>query len=187
VPRVVAIVFTVTLGAGSLALLVWIFVADVTDAMWTRVMTLFNVFASLGYAGVGYLLGHQVQQVNLGEAQKKTAEAQQKMSEMKREASLALQTEFVGKGVTGATVMPAGVEQRPKKHSRKIRFQSGRERASLQVRFGNNGYVGGSRDTLQPPLNQSLSFFDEQHKVSLHPHQSLRRRGIALHWLGNGS
>jgi hypothetical protein len=35
--------------------------------------------------------------------------------------------------------------------------------------------LGGSRDILQLPLHQSLSLFDEQHKVSLHPHQSLRR------------
>ena len=31
------------------------------------------------------------------------------------------------------------------------------------------------RDILQLPLHQSLSLFNEQHKVSLHPHQPLRR------------
>jgi hypothetical protein len=107
-PKIIAIVFTLILFLGSVALLVWVFVGDVTDALWARVITLFNVFASLGYAGAGYLFGHQVQQVNLSEAQKKAAEAQQKVSEMKREASLVLQTEFVGKKIAGATILPTG-------------------------------------------------------------------------------
>jgi hypothetical protein len=40
-------------------------------------------------------------------------------------------------------------------------------------------HLGGSRDILQLPLHQPLSLFDEQHKVSLHPHQP-QRRGRAV-------
>jgi hypothetical protein len=103
-PRVIAIILTLVLLFGTAILLIWVVLGNVTDALWLRVITLFNVFTGLGYAGAGYLFGHQVQQVNLSEAKKQMADAQQKVSEMKREASLALQTEFTERKAADAAV-----------------------------------------------------------------------------------
>jgi hypothetical protein len=89
-PFGLAVAFAVTLVAGTVVLLVWVFVRDVPDQLWTRVMTLFNVIASLGYAGVGALFGHQVQQVNLNAEQKRTRQAQRKITEMKKDATAAM-------------------------------------------------------------------------------------------------
>jgi len=110
-PFWIAVAFAITLVVGTAVLLVWVLMREVPDPLWTRVMTLFNVIASLGYAGVGALFGHQVQQVNVDAEQKKTQSAQRKITEMKNDAAAAMHLLAGGEGSLEARAQASGPPQ----------------------------------------------------------------------------